>query len=167
MRNLGYDTDLNTAFEVDNRGKRSLVLDLEKPQAREVVERLVREADVFLTNLTQPRRERYGLTFEALSAVNPRLVYTSLTGYGTQGRALAARLRLRGVLGALGIMASLGEPPSPPPLCAAARAITRPLNLVSRRSPRACATARARRSSPTSRSTARACGRSRAICPLR
>ena len=132
MRALGYDTDLNTAFQIDNRGKRSLVLDLEKPSARGVVERLVRDADVFLTNLTTPRREKYGLTFPALSAVNPRLVYTSLTGYGTTGpdegrpgfdfAAFWARS---------GLMASLGEPPSAPPLCRGGQGDhTTALNLV-------------------------------------
>jgi crotonobetainyl-CoA:carnitine CoA-transferase CaiB-like acyl-CoA transferase len=132
MRNFGYDTDLNTAFQIDNRGKRSLVVDLEKPSARGVVERLVRDVDVFLTNLTTPRREKYGLTFPALSAVNPRLVYTSLTGYGTsgpdQGRpgfdyaAFWARS---------GLMASIGEPPSAPPLCRGGQGDhTTALNLV-------------------------------------
>jgi crotonobetainyl-CoA:carnitine CoA-transferase CaiB-like acyl-CoA transferase len=118
MRNLGYDTDLNTAFQIDNRGKRSLVVDLEKPSARGVVERLVSSADVFLTNLTTPRREKYGLTFERLSAVNPRIVYTSLTGYGTtgpdQGR---PGFDFAAFWARSGLMASLGEPPSAPPLC--------------------------------------------------
>lgn len=132
MRNLGYDTDLNTAFQIDNRGKRSLVVDLEKPSARGVVERLVRDADVFLTNLTTPRRERYGLTFGALSAVNPRLVYTSLTGYGTtgpdQGR---PGFDFAAFWARSGLMASLGEPPSAPPLCRGGQGDhTTALNLV-------------------------------------
>jgi crotonobetainyl-CoA:carnitine CoA-transferase CaiB-like acyl-CoA transferase len=132
MRNLGYDTDLNTAFELDNRGKRSLVLDLEKPGARAVVERLVREADVFLTNLTQPRREKYGLTFAALSAVNPRLVYTSLTGYGTHGpEHWRPGFDYAAFWARSGIMASLGEPPSAPPLCRGGQGDhTTALNLV-------------------------------------
>jgi len=132
MRNLGYDTDLNTAFELDNRGKRSLVLDLEKPRAREVVARLVRDADVFLTNLTQPRREKYGLTFEALSAVNPRLVYTSLTGYGTHGpEHWRPGFDYAAFWARSGLMGTLGEPPSPPPLCRGGQGDhTTALNLV-------------------------------------
>jgi crotonobetainyl-CoA:carnitine CoA-transferase CaiB-like acyl-CoA transferase len=118
LRNLGYDTDLNTVFELDNRGKRSLVLDLEKPGARGVVERLVRDADVFVTNLTQPRREKYGLGFAALAAVNPRLVYTSLTGYGTHGPEQARPgFDYAAFWARSGIMGSIGEPPSPPPVC--------------------------------------------------
>jgi len=132
MRNLGFDTDLNTAFELDNRGKRSLVLDLEKPAARGVMARLVRDADVFLTNLTQPRREKYGLTFEALSAMNPRLVYTSLTGYGTQGpEHWRPGFDYAAFWARSGIMATLGEPPSPPPLCRGGQGDhTTALNLV-------------------------------------
>ncbi|MFI5317377.1 MAG: CaiB/BaiF CoA transferase family protein [Myxococcota bacterium] len=132
MRNLGYDTNLNTAFQIDNRGKRSLVIDLEKPAARGVVERLVRDADVFLTNLTTPRREKYGLTFDRLSAANPRLVYTSLTGYGTtgpdQGR---PGFDFAAFWARSGLMASLGEPPSAPPLCRGGQGDhTTALNLV-------------------------------------
>ena len=52
---------VETFGEATRSACRSLVLDLEKPRAREVVHRLVRDADVFLTNLTQPRREKYGL----------------------------------------------------------------------------------------------------------
>jgi len=132
MRNLGYDTDLNTAFEIDNRGKRSLVLDLEKPAACAVVRRLVRRADVFLTNLTTPRRTKYGLDFASVSAENPRIVYTSLTGYGTtgpdQGR---PGFDFAAFWARSGLMASLGEPPSPPPLCRGGQGDhTTALNLV-------------------------------------
>lgn len=132
MRNLGYDTDLNTAFEVDNRGKRSLVLDLEKPRAREVVHRLVRDADVFLTNLTQPRREKYELGYERLRAANPRLVYTSLTGYGTHGpEHWRPGFDYAAFWARSGIMATLGEPPSAPPLCRGGQGDhTTALNLV-------------------------------------
>ncbi len=118
MRNLGYDTDLNTAFELDNRGKRSLVLDLDRPGARLVVHRLVKDDDVFLTNLTTPRREKYGLGFVELSAVNPRLVYTSLTGYGTSGpEHWRPGFDYAAFWARSGLMATLGEPPSAPPLC--------------------------------------------------
>ncbi len=118
LRNLGYDTDLNTVFELDNRGKQSLVLDLEKSASRGVVARLVRDADIFVTNLTQPRREKYGVGFEALRAVNPRLVYTSLTGYGTHGpEHWRPGFDYAAFWARSGIMGTVGEPPSPPPLC--------------------------------------------------
>ncbi|MCP4005757.1 MAG: CoA transferase [bacterium] len=118
LRNLGYETDLNTAFELDNRGKRSIVVDLENERAGEVISKLCSRADVFITNLTQPRRKRYGLGFEALKKANPRLVYTSLTGYGTHGPdADRPGFDYSAFWARSGIMGLMGEPPSPPPLC--------------------------------------------------
>ena len=58
-------------FVQDNRGKRSITLDLEHPSARDVIARLAARSDVFLTNLIPPRLERFGLTFEAVSAAQP------------------------------------------------------------------------------------------------
>jgi crotonobetainyl-CoA:carnitine CoA-transferase CaiB-like acyl-CoA transferase len=75
----------NPVFELDNRGKRSIALDIAKPGAREVVHRLVMDADVFLTNVRPSALKRAGLDFETLSALNPRLVYASVTGYGLRG----------------------------------------------------------------------------------
>ena len=118
LRNLGYDTDLDTAFQLDNRGKRSVCVNLENADGAALVARLCRDADVFLTNLTQPRRERYGLTYETLRRANPRIVYTSLTGYGTRGPdAERPGFDYSAFWARSGIMGTLGEPPSPPPLC--------------------------------------------------
>ncbi len=75
----------NPVFELDNRGKRSIALDIARPGARAVVHRLVKDADVFLTNVRPSALKRAGLDFETLSALNPRLVYASVTGYGLKG----------------------------------------------------------------------------------
>lgn len=118
MRSTGYDHDfaLNFAFELDNRGKRSITIDLDRPGGPELVRRLAEHADVFLTNLTQPRRERFELTPEAIHAVNPRAVYTSLTGYGTHGPdANRAGFDYSAFWARSGIMAALEQPPAPPP----------------------------------------------------
>lgn len=72
-------------FETNNRGKRCIALDIRSPEGREVVLRLVRDADVFLTNLRPGGLGRAGLDWESLRAENPRLVYASVTGYGLQG----------------------------------------------------------------------------------
>jgi len=72
-------------FAVDNRGKRSMTLDLESPDARDVVKRLAAQADVLVTNLTPGRLRRYGLTYEEVRAAAPRIVFTLLTGYGSDG----------------------------------------------------------------------------------
>ena len=74
------DTDVDAAYELDNRGKRGVALSLEAPGASEVVKRMVANADIFVTNLTAPRIARYDLTWESLQLVNPRLIYVVLTG---------------------------------------------------------------------------------------
>lgn len=77
----GYDF----GFDVDNRGKRSIAVDLDSADGAAVVRRLCRTADVFLCNLIAPRQERFGLDPATLFAQNPKLVHATLTGYGTTG----------------------------------------------------------------------------------
>jgi crotonobetainyl-CoA:carnitine CoA-transferase CaiB-like acyl-CoA transferase len=71
-------------FDLDNRGKRSIVLDLTGP-GRPVMDRLLGTADVFLTNLRPDAVSRLGLDPASLLASHPRLVYASVTGYGRGG----------------------------------------------------------------------------------
>lgn len=87
LDNYGWDdaTPTNPMYEIDNRGKQSIAVNLDHPDGRAVVHRLALEADVFLTNLVPARQERYGLSYEALAAINPRLVYLSLSAYGEAG----------------------------------------------------------------------------------
>ena len=82
---LGGDLDINPVFEMDNRSKRSIVLDLRKPEAREIALELLDEADVFVTNIRPGALERLGLDHESLARRNPRLIYGSITGYGLEG----------------------------------------------------------------------------------
>ena len=77
--------DSNPTFEVDNRGKRGVVLDITRPEGREALTRLVAGADVFLTNVRPVSLRRYGLDEETLRAANRRLVYAVITGYGLDG----------------------------------------------------------------------------------
>ncbi|MBL7499478.1 CoA transferase [Frankia sp. CNm7] len=78
--------NLNTAlFELDNRGKRGICLDLKRPEAQEVLSRLLADADVLVTNLRLAALARLGLDYDTLSARFPRLVYAAATGYGTTG----------------------------------------------------------------------------------
>lgn len=79
------EADIDYLWELDSRGKRSIVLDLKAEEDRALLDRLVDTADVFLTNQPLPARRRMGLTWEALSARNPRLVYASLTAFGESG----------------------------------------------------------------------------------
>jgi len=83
---LGIGDDMpNPAFALDNRGKRSVVLDLRVPEARDRLEDLLAAADVFVTNLRPDALDRLDLEPEATVARHPRLVYTSVSGYGLRG----------------------------------------------------------------------------------
>jgi crotonobetainyl-CoA:carnitine CoA-transferase CaiB-like acyl-CoA transferase len=75
----------NPAFDGDNRGKKSIVVDARTEEGREVIRKLADAADVFLTNVRPGGIERSGLGYEILSKRNPRLVYCALTGYGLSG----------------------------------------------------------------------------------
>lgn len=72
-------------FEIDNRGKRSVVLDLTDSPGREAMARLLATADVFVTNLRPDALLRLGLDHSTLLERHPQLVYASLTGYGLEG----------------------------------------------------------------------------------
>jgi crotonobetainyl-CoA:carnitine CoA-transferase CaiB-like acyl-CoA transferase len=80
-----HATDYEYCFLPDNRGKRSVALDLKAPEATTIVRRLVERADVFLTNYRHKALERLGLTWPELERVNPRLVYAHGTGFGDCG----------------------------------------------------------------------------------
>lgn len=75
----------NPTFAMDNRGKRGVVLDISKPEGRDALARLAAEADVFLTNVRPASLKRARLDDETLRALNPRLIYAVVTGYGLEG----------------------------------------------------------------------------------
>lgn len=72
----------NPAFELDNRGKRSLALNVDSDEGRRIAARLVNEADVFVSNVRPGSLERLGLDYDTVSAENPRIIYAQVTGYG-------------------------------------------------------------------------------------
>ncbi len=84
-RMLGGDLPTNPVFELDNRGKRSIALDLSQERGVDVVHQLVADADVFLTNLRPAALERVGLGPKATCERHSRLVYAIITGYGLDG----------------------------------------------------------------------------------
>jgi crotonobetainyl-CoA:carnitine CoA-transferase CaiB-like acyl-CoA transferase len=84
-RMLGIEDGVSPPFEMDNRGKRSIVLDLTTADGRASALELISGADVFLTNVRPAGLRRTGLDFETLAARNPRLVYGLITGYGERG----------------------------------------------------------------------------------
>jgi crotonobetainyl-CoA:carnitine CoA-transferase CaiB-like acyl-CoA transferase len=75
----------NFAWMLEARNKRSLALDLSKPDGQAVLHRLVAEADVFITNFPPAVRGRLKMTYAELAPLNERLIYASFTGYGEKG----------------------------------------------------------------------------------
>ena len=116
----GWDPqrDVDAAFELDNRGKRGIALSLEQPAAVAAVHRLVEQADIFITNLTAPRIERYDLSAEKLQQLKPDLIYVVLTGYGTRGPdAPMSAFDYSAFWSRSGIMGLIGEPDGAPIPC--------------------------------------------------
>jgi crotonobetainyl-CoA:carnitine CoA-transferase CaiB-like acyl-CoA transferase len=82
----GYPkSEHNYAWLMEARNKKSIALDLAKPEGQAVLHRLVAEADVFITNFPPPVRERLNIGYTTLSPLNDRLIYACFTGYGDRG----------------------------------------------------------------------------------
>jgi crotonobetainyl-CoA:carnitine CoA-transferase CaiB-like acyl-CoA transferase len=81
----GADTSEAAYYLAANRGKRSVTVDLAQPEGQRVIRRLAERADVVVENYKVGQLERYGLDYAALAAVNPRLIYCSITGFGQAG----------------------------------------------------------------------------------
>lgn len=82
----GYPEGLpNPPFALDNRGKRSVILDLRSESGRAAMEKLLADADVFLSNMRQAKLAKLGLGHEQVSTRHPKLVYATISGYGLDG----------------------------------------------------------------------------------
>ena len=79
------DDFIAPAFQFDNRGKRGICVNLEHPRGPGIVHTLAGRAQVFITNLTRARLERYRLTDRHIHELAPQSVYAVLSGYGTEG----------------------------------------------------------------------------------
>jgi crotonobetainyl-CoA:carnitine CoA-transferase CaiB-like acyl-CoA transferase len=102
------------SFNAVNRGKRSLVLNLKIPDGRRTFERLARSSDILIENYRPGVMEGLGLGYEELAAVNPRLIYASISGYGRTGPDRAKGgfdLIAQGVSGIMSITGEQGRPP--------------------------------------------------------
>lgn len=85
FRTIGTDYPDNPVFDFDNRGKQSIIIDTSKAEGQALIRELVKDADVFLTNVRPGGLARSGLDYDSLKQLNPKLVYCSLSGYGLQG----------------------------------------------------------------------------------
>jgi crotonobetainyl-CoA:carnitine CoA-transferase CaiB-like acyl-CoA transferase len=79
------DDFVHPCYQFDNRGKRGICINLEDASGRDALSRLISQCDVFITNLTQPRLERYRLLASDIHALSPSAIYAVLSGFGTEG----------------------------------------------------------------------------------
>ncbi|MDR2857761.1 MAG: CoA transferase [Novosphingobium sp.] len=81
----GIETRQSSFFTVSNRNKRSITLNHAKPEGQEILRKLAETADVLIENYKVGDLKRFGLDYESLKAINPRLIYCSVTGFGQTG----------------------------------------------------------------------------------
>lgn len=111
---------ISACFLVNNRNKRGIAVDMKKPEGVGIIRRLVKEADVLIENFRAGAMEKFGLGYEELGKLNPRLVYCSISAFGRTGpRALEAGYEA-GVQACAGIMSVTGNPDGEPVRCGVA-----------------------------------------------
>jgi crotonobetainyl-CoA:carnitine CoA-transferase CaiB-like acyl-CoA transferase len=105
---------VSAPFMMLNRNKRGLALNLKHPRGRDVLLRMVREADVLTENFRRGTLEKLGLSYEVLAAVNPGLIYCAVSGYGRSGPDADKGGFDLIAQGFAGLMSITGEPGGPP-----------------------------------------------------
>jgi len=111
-----WGNEINVSFLSLNRNKRSLAVDLKSPEGKALLLDLVKTADVFLQNYRPGVAARLGVDYETLSAINPKLIYVSMSGYGEDGpykNYPGQDLLLQSMSGAMMSAGSKDTPPSP------------------------------------------------------
>ena len=104
---------LSSGYVWLNRNKQSLTVDVKQEKGREILHRLIRDADIFFENYAPGVAERSGLGYEKLKSINPRLIYCSLSGYGQDGPYRDVKAYDLLVQGEAGIIATTGYPDKP------------------------------------------------------
>ena len=79
------ESEIDWAFILENRNKRSLSIDLKSKEGQLILKKLLKDTDVFVTNLPKTPREKLRLTHSIIRKINPKIIYASLTGYGENG----------------------------------------------------------------------------------
>lgn len=105
--------DWNQYFLVINRNKKSIAIDLKKPEGQQIMYDLVAKSDIFLSNMAPELLAAWGLSYDKLRQINPKLIYATNTGYGRFGGVSKPSFDMT-VQALTGIMARLGEPGQPP-----------------------------------------------------
>ena len=104
----------NWMWEMANRSKRCITLDLRKEESRQIMHKMIKEADVFLANLRPATLKRAKMDYATLNKINPRLVYCNITGYGSKGPGADWQAFDETAFWTRsGIMSTMGEPGTP------------------------------------------------------
>lgn len=107
-------SDWSAFYVCANRGKKSVVLDISSPQGQQILQQLVKSCDVLVENFKVGNLARYGLDYASLSAINPQLIYCSVTGYGQTGPCAAQPGYDVLFQGMAGLMSTCGLPDAEP-----------------------------------------------------
>ena len=106
--------DINYVFEFYNFNKKGITLDLKKKEGQEILYKLVEKSDVMVCNFRPHALKSLGLEYETISKINPKIIYTHLSGYGLHGPEKdVGAYDFVGYWARSGVMASLGEPETP------------------------------------------------------
>jgi len=114
MRHYGPPQGQSAPFLSENRGKKSLCFDLKRPEGGELMRDLARHADILIENWTPGVLAKYGVSYEALSPLNPRLIMCSLSGFGQSGPYANRPGNDLIAFAASGILNLVGEADGPP-----------------------------------------------------
>lgn len=110
----GNDTGESAYYLSCNRNKKSVTIDIAKPEGQKIIHALARKCDILIHNFKPGGLEKYGLGFEAMHAAHPRLIYTAISGFGQDGP-LATEPGYDLMAQAMGgLMAHTGEESGPP-----------------------------------------------------
>ncbi len=110
-------SEINYAFELGNRNKKSIALEITKERGREILYKLVERSDIFLTNFLTSAQNKLKIGYGNLAEINPRLIYVQVNGYGQRGAENEKQgFDYSAFWARAAFAASTGEPDSPPPL---------------------------------------------------
>jgi CoA:oxalate CoA-transferase len=82
---IKFDKSMFPLFSILNRGKKSISLNLRDNEAKEIFKKLVKKSDVLVENFVKDTMEKWGLGYEVLKKINPKLIYAKISGYGNEG----------------------------------------------------------------------------------
>lgn len=115
-RNAPFNGDYSVPFAMMNRNKRSFAVNMKQAEGRAALKDLIASADIFIENYRPGAMAHYGIDYDTMKAINPRLIYCSLTGFGSTGPYTSRGGFDLVAQGMSGLMSITGEGPGRPPV---------------------------------------------------